>query len=113
MFCSESRELSTYSKHCMMDTIEVYACYTVKIYKYKSLTNFKQGGAHPTRRCWIRLCKRNVENIRDRHHSVTLDRFRKLRDEGRGLPSGTDTTESTEDCRMQCIYDFNYENYFI
>ena len=32
MFCSESRELSTYSKHCMMDTIEVYAFYTVKIY---------------------------------------------------------------------------------
>ena len=31
MFCSESREQSAYVKHCLMDTIEVYACYTVKI----------------------------------------------------------------------------------
>ena len=29
----------------MMDTIKVYACYTVKIYKYKPPKNFKQGGA--------------------------------------------------------------------
>ena len=28
----------------MMDTIEAYACYTVKIYKYQPLKNFKQGG---------------------------------------------------------------------
>ena len=27
----------------MMDKIEVYACYTVKIYKYKPLKNFKRG----------------------------------------------------------------------
>ena len=27
-----------------MDTVEVYVCYTVKIYKYKPLKNFKQGG---------------------------------------------------------------------
>ena len=36
MFCSESREQRTYCKDCMMDTIEVYACYTIKMYKYKS-----------------------------------------------------------------------------
>ena len=28
----------------MMDTVEVYVCYTVKIYKYKPLKNFKQRG---------------------------------------------------------------------
>ena len=33
----------------MMDTTEVYACYTVKIYKYKSPKKFKQGGARARR----------------------------------------------------------------
>ena len=27
----------------MMDTVEVYACYTVKIYKYKPLKNLNGG----------------------------------------------------------------------
>ena len=56
MFCSECRDQSTYCKHCMMARIKVYACYTVRIYKNKPPTNFKQGGARPARRCWIRLC---------------------------------------------------------
>ena len=43
MFCSESREQSTYYKHCMMATIEVYVCCTVKIYKYKPPQKFKMG----------------------------------------------------------------------
>ena len=55
MFCSECRDQSTYCKHCMMATIKVYAYYTVRIYKNKPPTNFKQGGAHPARRCCIRL----------------------------------------------------------
>ena len=55
MFCSERRKQSTYCKHCMMATITVYACYTVKIYKYKPAKNFKQWGARPASRCWIRL----------------------------------------------------------
>ena len=38
-----------------MATIKAYACYTVKIYKNKSILNFKQGGARPARRSWIRL----------------------------------------------------------
>ena len=29
----------------MMATIKPYGCYTVKIYKNKSILNFKQGGA--------------------------------------------------------------------
>ena len=33
MVFSEKKEQSTYCKHCLMDTIEVYAYYTVKIYK--------------------------------------------------------------------------------
>ena len=36
--------------------IKVYEWYAVKIFKNKSLKIFKQGGARPVRRCWIRLC---------------------------------------------------------
>ena len=43
MFCSERREQSTYCKHCITATINVFACYTVNIYKYKRPKNFKQG----------------------------------------------------------------------
>ena len=35
MFSCEGREQSTYFEHCLMATIEVYARYTFKIYKYK------------------------------------------------------------------------------
>ena len=33
MFCSESREQSTYYKHCITATIEVYACYIQSKFK--------------------------------------------------------------------------------
>ena len=57
MFCSERREQSTYCEHCVMATSKVYECYTVKFYKTTPppKKKFKQGGASPTRRCWIRL----------------------------------------------------------
>ena len=43
--------------------LNVYACYTVKIYKNKPQINFKQGGARPTRRSWIRLWIFHVEMV--------------------------------------------------
>ena len=55
-FCSESGEWDTYCKHCMLTTTKENACYTVKIFKNKLPKIFKQGGARPVRRSWIRLC---------------------------------------------------------
>ena len=39
-----------------VDYNKVYACFGVKISKNTSIKNFKQGGARPARRRWIRLC---------------------------------------------------------
>ena len=41
MFCSESREQSTYRNHCKMAIIKVNACYICS----QKLQKFKQGGA--------------------------------------------------------------------
>ena len=45
VFCCDDREQSTYSKHCLMATVKVYACCTVKYYKYKPFENLKRVGA--------------------------------------------------------------------
>ena len=47
----------------MMSTIKVYVCFTVKIYKYNPPKKFKQGGARPARRSWIRLCIEPIQLI--------------------------------------------------
>ena len=46
---SESREQSTYCKHCMMATIKVNACYTVKSYKNKLKKKISNRGARARR----------------------------------------------------------------
>ena len=43
MFCSESKEQNTYCNNCMMATIKVNACYTVKSYKNKLRKNSNRG----------------------------------------------------------------------
>ena len=54
--CFYSERIKYTLSTLLVDYNKVSACYAVEIFKNKPLENFKQGGARPVRRRWIRLC---------------------------------------------------------